>query len=93
MGSSVFSGTHLGEADPTVRLDCSGGPSCAAEVGGEQDTKQYWIDCYKGLRAKWEELEAETIADTIERCEKAVWDAGGDNVEFHCAAIRALKDF
>ncbi|MGA7014576.1 MAG: hypothetical protein WBZ16_19850 [Pseudolabrys sp.] len=30
-------------------------------------------------------------ADNIERCAQAVWDAGGDNVEFHVTAIRALK--
>jgi len=27
-----------------------------------------------------------------ERCRQAVWDAGGDNAEFHCAAIEALQE-
>ena len=26
-------------------------------------------------------------ADTIERCAQAVWDAGGDNVEFHVTGL------
>jgi hypothetical protein len=28
----------------------------------------------------------------IERCCRAVWNSGGDNVEFHIAAINELKD-
>ena len=30
--------------------------------------------------------------EALEDAYKAVWDAGGDSTEFHCDAIRALKE-
>jgi hypothetical protein len=53
---------------------------------------------YKVMREAADEIERlraairEAIAAEREACAKAVWDAGGDNVEFHVAAIRSRSN-
>ena len=49
-----------------------------------------------GTTEEWPSIIAtalrEARVEALEEAHQAVWDAGGDNTEWHCNAIRALKD-
>ena len=56
---------------------------------GVREACEEAADEIERLRADLKNMDWEQRRHTIERCAQAVWDAGGDNVEFHVAAIRA----
>ena len=56
---------------------------------------QYLVGVKYAMQSEIDELRAALAtarAEERERCIEAVDDAGGDNSQYHIAAIRALKD-